>query len=112
MKESESKMLAEINAFLKEHAYKIAETAMQGYKEKGRGHVMLFCADAPGTPYKKGSVSYISQAEDAKLAGGDAELRRRVRTYDPQREAVIQAYHGTQYDIITMSGIPSASGRN
>ena len=112
MKESEAKMLEEINAFLKEHAYKIAEAAMGGYKEKGRGHVMLFCADAPGTPHRKGSISYISQAEDAKLAGGDVELQRRVRTYDPQREAVVQAFHGTYYDIITMSGIPAASDRN
>ena len=77
---------ADIKAWLKKHARDLADTATFGFKQWGRGAVIVnYSTRSAGAT----SPNYISTGQLQAIGVKDNDTLRALANYDPLREAVV-----------------------
>jgi hypothetical protein len=95
-----------IDDMLESKGLQIVRFAQQRYAEMGRGYVTICIKDSEDTPWKEGLFYYTTEEENKlfeqelpHLTENDTKLALNLKDYDPETDAVIMVWHGTDYCV-------------
>jgi hypothetical protein len=100
----------EIHDMLESRGVQIVDFARQWFAEHGRGYVTICIKSSSDFPWEEGYFYYtteeenkLTEAELPYLTEYDTKLAIYLKEYDPEAEAVVMVWHGTDYLVNKLS---------